>query len=178
MRIHHWISQRHVTEDSSDQNLVHVHDTTQARPIVPYPWLNPDYTDYVFYVRRPLQFSAYVLDKMELAKTFILNAGLRYEYYNTYADYNPDLAIRANNRSANLPKASAKQRLSPRLSLTYPITDRGIIRVSYGHFYQMPTTMANLTAGQKRGTIRCSDALCGQPFSATMPRRQTKKPIG
>ena len=116
-----------------------VYDTTQARPIVPYPWLNPDYTDYVFYVRRPLQFSAYVLDKMELAKTFILNAGLRYEYYNTYADYNPDLAAHANNPSANLQKGSAKQHLSPRLSLSYPITDRGIIRFSYGHFYQMPT---------------------------------------
>lgn len=116
-----------------------VYDTTQTQPIVPYPWLNPNYTDYVFYLRQPAQFSAYVLDKMELARTFILNAGLRYEYYNTYADYNPDLATYAKDPSANLQKASPKQRLSPRLSLSYPITDRGIIRFSYGHFYQMPT---------------------------------------
>jgi len=116
-----------------------VYDTSQAAPIVPYPWLNPNYTDYVFYVRRPTQAAAYVLDKMELAKTFIVNAGLRYEYLNTAAWYNPDIAnTDPDDPGAYLKEAKPKHRFSPRVSVSYPITDRGIIRFSYGHFYQAP----------------------------------------
>ncbi|MEZ4764786.1 MAG: hypothetical protein R3C26_16905 [Calditrichia bacterium] len=53
---------------------------------------DPDNLSYAEYVREPVQAAFYVLDKMELAEKFILNAGLRYEYLNTYAKYNPDLA--------------------------------------------------------------------------------------
>ena len=28
--------------------------------------------------------------------------------------------------------------LSPRLGLSFPITDRGVIHFSYGHFFQIP----------------------------------------
>ncbi|MAE69905.1 MAG: hypothetical protein CME06_05490, partial [Gemmatimonadetes bacterium] len=35
--------------------------------------------------------------------------------------------------------ASAKHQISPRIGLSYPITDRGGIHVSYGHFFQIPT---------------------------------------
>jgi outer membrane receptor for ferrienterochelin and colicin len=34
--------------------------------------------------------------------------------------------------------ASAKYQLSPRLGVAYPITDRGAIHFSYGHFFQIP----------------------------------------
>ncbi len=122
-----------------------IYDTTMVKngqpPIVPYRSLNPDYTDYTFYLRRPQQFAAYILDKMELSRTLILNAGLRLEYLDTKANYNTDLVANVDNPDApeNLQKASSKIRLSPRISFSYPITDRGIIRFSYGHFYQMPT---------------------------------------
>jgi outer membrane receptor protein involved in Fe transport len=120
-----------------------IYDTTMAKkgesPIVPYRWLNPNYIDYSFYVRRPVQFSAYILDKMELARTFIVNVGLRLEYLDTKADYNPNLVANVETPDKNLQRVKPKTRLSPRISLSYPITDRGIIRFSYGHFYQMPT---------------------------------------
>ncbi|MDZ7290633.1 MAG: TonB-dependent receptor [candidate division KSB1 bacterium] len=120
-----------------------IYDTTMARmgkpPIVPYRYLNPDYVDYSFYLRRPVQFSAYLLDKMELARTFIVNAGLRLEYLDTKADYNPDLIANVENPDQDLKRVDPKTRLSPRISLSYPITERGIIRFSYGHFYQLPT---------------------------------------
>ena len=38
--------------------------------------------------KQPTQFAAYVQDKIELAKTLILNAGLRYEYFDPASDYN------------------------------------------------------------------------------------------
>jgi len=119
-----------------------IYDTTMAKrgepPIVPYRFLNPNYTDYSFYIHRPVQFSAYLLDKMELARTFIVNAGLRLEYLDTRANFNPDLIANVETPDVDLQKAAAKLRLSPRLSFSYPITDRGIIRFSYGHFYQLP----------------------------------------
>ena len=43
---------------------------------------------------------------------------------------------RYNFLSKNLVKAKSKQYLSPRLSIAYPITEQGVIRFSYGHFYQ------------------------------------------
>ena len=35
-------------------------------------------------------------------------------------------------------KVDAKMQLSPRLGIAYPITDRGVIHFSYGHFFQIP----------------------------------------
>ncbi|NQV15932.1 TonB-dependent receptor [bacterium] len=35
-------------------------------------------------------------------------------------------------------KASPKWQVSPRIGLGYPISDRGVIHVSYGHFFQIP----------------------------------------
>ncbi len=36
-------------------------------------------------------------------------------------------------------KVDPKMQISPRLGIAYPITDRGVIHFSYGHFFQMPT---------------------------------------
>jgi hypothetical protein len=35
-------------------------------------------------------------------------------------------------------KASSKLQFSPRLGVSFPITDRGVIHFSYGHFFQIP----------------------------------------
>ncbi|MDP1675726.1 MAG: TonB-dependent receptor [Bacteroidota bacterium] len=97
---------------------------------------------YVSYTKKPTQFSLYLQDKIELEKSFILNAGVRYEYFDPGARYNPNLseAISARDTSflvRDLKKASIKHSISPRLSIAYPITDQGVIRFSYGHFYQL-----------------------------------------
>ena len=36
-------------------------------------------------------------------------------------------------------KVDPKMQISPRLGIAYPITDKGVIHFSYGHFFQMPT---------------------------------------
>ncbi len=36
-------------------------------------------------------------------------------------------------------KVDPKMQISPRIGIAYPITDRGVIHFSYGHFFQMPT---------------------------------------
>ncbi len=110
--------------------------------VIPRPELNPNFTSYQSYDNQPVQAAFYIQDKMELAKQFILNAGLRYEYLDTKALYNPDLSGTVNEGVDSpqfLQQSETKHRLSPRLSLSFPITDEGIIRFSYGFFYQVPT---------------------------------------
>jgi len=135
-----------------DYNLQFVNDINQAEVITDFHKLYSDslkimphvpdvLTGYTGYTRTPVQYSLYVQDKIELAKSLILNAGLRYEYFDPNAKYNDNLgaAVSANDTvflTKDLVQAKAKQYLSPRLSIAYPISDQGTIRFSYGHFYQ------------------------------------------
>ncbi len=97
---------------------------------------------YSTFDNRPTQFAAYIQDKIELASTLILNVGLRYEMFNPDAMYNPNLSQNLTDSLSgfitayNTP-AKVKNTLAPRISVSYPITDKGIIRFSYGHFYQI-----------------------------------------
>jgi len=101
-----------------------------------------NFTNFQQYTRKPIQAAFYILDKMELAKRFILNAGVRYEFLDTRALYNPDLAGTVDAGVADpkfLKDATPKHRISPRVSLSFPITSEGVIRFSYGFFVQNPT---------------------------------------
>lgn len=111
----------------------------QYKAIVP-----TDTGGYAQYVRKPIQWAAYVQDKMELLKSLIFNVGLRAEYFDPAAEYNPFLSQELTAGQSiflvqNLKPAEKKIRFSPRVSVSYPITDRGAIRFSYGHFYQVPS---------------------------------------
>ena len=37
-----------------------------------------------------------------------------------------------------MPRRNAKVQVSPRIGISYPITDRGAVHLSYGHFFQIP----------------------------------------
>ncbi|MDZ7310326.1 MAG: TonB-dependent receptor [candidate division KSB1 bacterium] len=94
------------------------------------------------YVRTPEEFSAYWQDKMEF-KNAIINLGVRYDYFNSHGKVPTDLRDPSNTyypRPENQAyvNASAKQQISPRLGVAYPITDRGVLHFSYGHFFQIP----------------------------------------
>ncbi len=98
------------------------------------------------YTRKPTEFSAYLQDKMEF-ESLILNVGLRYDYFSADASHSTDIFYPSPN-SPTLPstvdpttllaKAKGKHQWSPRVGVSFPITDRGIIHFSYGHFFQMP----------------------------------------
>ncbi len=97
---------------------------------------------YVKYTRKPLTFSAYIQDKIELWRSVILNLGLRYDYFDPAAEYNTNISDElAAGQSVfldqNLADAEVKHMIQPRISVSYPITDQGSIRFSYGHFYQV-----------------------------------------
>ena len=93
------------------------------------------------YTHKPIEFAVYAQDKLELGE-LIANVGLRFDYFQ------PDGVVPVNPRAAynavaggletEFVKASNKYQLSPRLGLAFPISDRGVIHVSYGHFLQIP----------------------------------------
>ncbi len=90
------------------------------------------------YTRYPRQISAYIQDKLEY-RDVIINAGLRYDYFFSDAEYAVDELQPDGERRL----ADAKHMLAPRLGMAFPISAEGNIHLSYGHFYQMPA-LANL----------------------------------
>ena len=94
----------------------------------------------------PLRGALYLQDKLE-TKGFILNMGLRLDYSNanmdwvnlgvydkTYYSANYDSA-----KSYESEKAKSQWSLSPRLSISHPITENSKLFFNYGHFKQLPT---------------------------------------
>ena len=108
-----------------------------------------------FYDVQPQSLSVYVQDKMEY-EGMIVNAGLRYDMYNPDGvspadpldplELNDDGTIKLDKETykVGLPiikdpvKASIKHMVSPRLGISYPITDRSKLHFTYGHYYQIP----------------------------------------
>jgi hypothetical protein len=129
------------------------------------PDISSQYHD--VYTHRPIEFSGYAQDKMEF-KDLIINIGVRFDYFSpdgvVIVDpsdpsiYNP---IKPNNRFDDVngngiqdpgertktvddrraywyTKAGTKFQISPRIGAAFPITERGVVHFSYGHFFQVP----------------------------------------
>ncbi len=117
-------------------DLMDFEDFTVQRDTLTYKTptiLGPESSVHDLYSKEPRQFSAYLQDKMEFS-SMILNAGLRYDYFNARSLYSPN----TNAPTQDLRMADIKNTFSPRLGISFPITDQGIIHFSYGHFYQLP----------------------------------------
>jgi len=119
------------------------------------------------YELSPMEFSGYIQDKIEFDE-LIVNAGVRFDYFvpkgrilsdpSDPSIYNP---IRPENRYQDLNEngiqdsgepivtiadrekywyedTSPKWKISPRLGVSFPITEKGVVHFSYGHFFQIP----------------------------------------
>lgn len=115
----------------------------------------------------PLQFAAYLQDKMEF-ESMILNIGVRYDFYHGNRDwFTPDSYVLNPSLDENYspaldpdkdgidslghkkwafknvldkPRERVKpfHSVNPRLGISFPITDQTVFHFSYGHFYQIP----------------------------------------
>jgi len=114
----------------------------------------------------PIQFAAFIQDKMEF-ESMILNLGVRYDYYDPNRDwfinsglfnysldpeFDPamdpdgnqiDSLGRVKYSFANVlaqPRAPAKSyhMISPRIGVSFPVTENTLLHFNYGHFRQMP----------------------------------------
>jgi outer membrane receptor protein involved in Fe transport len=99
-----------------------------------------------YYNRNPIEASAYIQDKIEF-DGLIVNIGLRWDYFDSdgpvLADENdPDIVFEERRQSLTddeiFDKASAKSQLSPRLGVSFPISEGGVVHFSYGWFFQIP----------------------------------------
>jgi hypothetical protein len=110
---------------------------------------DPNYSEYTF---KPIEYSAYLQDKMEY-EDFIVNLGLRLDYFdsrgrilNDPKDPNIQSPLLAENQEKSpqereatwFKDPSVKLQISPRIGVSYPISARGVIHFSYGHFLQIP----------------------------------------
>lgn len=107
----------------------------------PYPG---GFHGYENYNKTPLDFSAYVQDKLEF-NSFIVNAGIRLDYTNLDdtmwpSEREPAGYIDSNGvwQASGEVKADPQLQISPRLGISFPITDKTVFYSSYGHFFQMP----------------------------------------
>jgi outer membrane receptor for ferrienterochelin and colicin len=91
--------------------------------------------------------AVYVQDKIEVRDGFILNAGLRVDYFNPNGFGAPVLfpadatdlsnpARRDNLTPAD--KVEPRWQVSPRIGIAHPITERDKLHFYYGHFFQRP----------------------------------------
>ena len=143
-------------------------DLIYDSPYLENPVIMPDSTIHTSrYNVEPYEVSAYIQDKIEFDE-LIVNAGIRFDYFDPkgkiLADptdpsiYNP---IKPENRYQDLndngvqdegepivtfaereeywyKDTSPKWKISPRLGVSFPITERGVVHFSYGHFFQIP----------------------------------------
>ncbi|MBI1937140.1 MAG: TonB-dependent receptor [Ignavibacteriales bacterium] len=128
-----WRTIRNLTEGQLDS-------TGNAIFTLGYSDVNTTYHER--FTMNPYEFSAYIQDKMEY-DIMIINAGLRFDYFNANTSLPADLRNPLNNPlfpDANLRRdAETEYQLSPRLGVSFPISDKGAIHFSYGHFFQIPS---------------------------------------
>ncbi|MEX0720893.1 MAG: TonB-dependent receptor [Balneolaceae bacterium] len=91
--------------------------------------------DHVYYDEQPIELSAYIQDKMEF-DYMVVNLGIRFDYFDANSQIPEDYE-----RPANSPRIETEPnwQLSPRIGIAYPITESGVVHVSYGHFFQIPS---------------------------------------
>jgi outer membrane receptor protein involved in Fe transport len=111
--------------------------------------IDPTYNAYVSgdsrfafnrYRHRPYELAGYIQDKIEL-RDMIINAGIRFDHFQ------PDgwkFAV-GRDESEDFPEEDSvatletSSQLSPRLGVAHPISDKGVLYFSYGHFFQIPS---------------------------------------
>lgn len=94
------------------------------------------FTYYQNYDYKPVEMAAFIQDKMEFSDLgLIINIGFRFDSWDVNAPYLTDMV---NLNELKLKDADVKTAFSPRLGISYPVSDVAAFHFAYGHFYQMP----------------------------------------
>jgi outer membrane receptor protein involved in Fe transport len=88
-----------------------------------------------FYTRRPKQGSFYLRDKMEYGE-MIADLGFRYEFYLQANEVKGLIYAAENYQGTNI--YDTRNKFSPRISFSFPVSDKAKLYFNYGHFYQLP----------------------------------------
>ncbi len=88
-----------------------------------------------FYTRTPKQGAFYFRDKMEYGE-MIANLGFRYDFY-IQANEIKSVEYEAENLT-DKELADSKNKFSPRIAFSFPVSDKAKLYFNYGHFFQLP----------------------------------------
>lgn len=133
------IEVNHYDLDKVEIEHIYYHDPDRQDEPGPFPGYGWGRDVYHVY---PRSGAIYFRDKLE-TEGLIFNGGLRYDYFMPRV----------------VESAGAKGYFSPRLGFSYPVTEKDVVFVSYGHFYQMPELQWVYLTQEYRGF----DRLVGNP---------------
>jgi outer membrane receptor protein involved in Fe transport len=88
-----------------------------------------------FYTRTPKEGAFYFRDKMEYGE-MIADLGFRYEFYLQANEVKGVEYSRESLQGQNV--FDSRNKFSPRVSFSFPISDKAKLYFNYGHFYQLP----------------------------------------
>jgi len=129
----------HQIETGAQINLIDLSEESYQNisSIDPFPTI---------YTHRPIEGAAYAQLKLDF-NSFILNAGLRLDYFNARSEFwkdplNPLAPVQSGTSDSliynEIVKTRPHVRISPRVGLAYPLTDKSVLFFNFGHFYQSP----------------------------------------
>lgn len=100
---------------------------------------SPYYDDHILdnYTKEPKEAAAYIQDKINFS-SIILSAGLRFDLTDPSSNYWVDPYDAFNNRDEGYESSDVHAQLSPRLGISYPVTEKTVFHFGYGHYFQRP----------------------------------------
>ncbi|MCC7262077.1 MAG: TonB-dependent receptor [Candidatus Latescibacteria bacterium] len=104
--------------------------------------------------RKPTLGSGYLQDKIEY-RDLVINAGLRWDYFaaNSWRFKDQSAPVLDDNKYTidinSMRKTRVFNELSPRLGLSFPVSDLTVFHVQYGRFSQMPALRDMFTGGAR-----------------------------
>jgi outer membrane receptor protein involved in Fe transport len=136
-----WYHDRNTTFYTADFSITsQVNTSNQVKAGGYYRLGDLEFTDMQFlnrnpysdnYVKEPVYTAAYIQDKFEY-EDLTVNAGVRFDYFDPQSDH----YINLEDLSLGMEKVDAKYKFSPRLGISFAVTDRSVMYASYGHFFQ------------------------------------------
>jgi len=93
--------------------------------------------------KHPVTWALYLQDKFEW-NDMVINAGVRYDNFNTNTLWVKDIqnpfkqGDSLNMDLADFEDSKSETRLSPRIGIGFPVSDRTVLHFSYGKFFQRP----------------------------------------
>jgi outer membrane receptor protein involved in Fe transport len=123
------------------------------------PWSSNPFWD--AYKKYPWTFAYYLQDRADFGD-LVVRAGLRLDMLNPASRYRKYGEDGRNVLDTTTTQAKIKYKISPRLGISFPVTEKMKFRFSYGHFFQTPT-FTNLYESLFADIIQRGNIIVGNP---------------
>jgi len=119
------ITKNHLVKAGAEYIIYDIYSNVVDAPNGTNPFTNN-------YDVKPYLVAGYLQDKMEF-EGMVVNIGTRADIFNPKVKYAPDIS-----NQDSVVNASIKYQISPRIGISFPVTDKQVFHLTYGHFFQNP----------------------------------------